>query len=291
MKEIVIKNHQIQNKLPKDFLFEDQKLIIPKNIHYENPIKITIEDDNNESLEIVVSENTSIKIILELVSQETTPNQYKFLLTAKQNAQVKYLLVSELSSKKALVEHYFTAARDAKLDLVGGFVSDVLDAKMHVELKGEGAEVKMRAVAVSSDENRQNIDVLIIHQAPNTMGNMTNIGIANKKGRILLNGVEKIEKGMKNANAFQTLKGIITSDQAIVEVNPILLIDEYDVKAGHGATIGKIEENQLYYLMSRGLTQRESERLIINGFLQPVIDEIDDEPLRERFVHLVNSRI
>ena len=50
MKEIIIKNHQIQNKLPKDFIFENQKLIIPKNIHYENPIKITIEDDNNESL-------------------------------------------------------------------------------------------------------------------------------------------------------------------------------------------------------------------------------------------------
>lgn len=291
MKEIVIKNHQVQTKLPKDFVFEDQKLIIPKNIHYENPVKITIEDDNNESLEIIVSENTSIKIILELASQETTPHQYKLMLTAKQNSQVKYLLVSELASKKALVEHYFTAARDAKLDLIGGFVSDIIDAKMHVDLKGEGAEVKMRAVAVSSDENKQNIDVLIIHQAPNTIGDMTNIGIANKKGKIVLNGVEKIEKGMKQANAFQTLKGIITSDQAIVEVNPILLIDEYDVKAGHGATIGKIEEEQLYYLMSRGLTQKESEKLIINGFLQPVIDEIDDEPLRERFLHLVNSRI
>lgn len=291
MKEIVIKNHQVQTKLPKDFVFENQKLIIPKNIQYENPVKITIQDDNNESLEIVVSENTSIKIILELSSQELTPNQYKLMLTAKQNAKVKYLLVSELASKKALVEHYFTAARDAKLDLIGGFVSDIIDAKMHVELKGEGAEVKMRAVAVSSDENKQNIDVLIIHQAPNTIGNMTNIGIANKKGKIVLNGVEKIEKGMKNANAFQTLKGIITSDQAIVEVNPILLIDEFDVKAGHGATIGKIEEDQLYYLMSRGLTQRESEKLIINGFLQPIIDEIDDEPLRERFIHLVNSRI
>jgi len=291
MKDIIIFDHKVQTKLPKDFRFENQQLIIPPHIHFEDPIKITIQDDNNESLDIVVSENTSIKIILELASEELTPHQYKLNLTAKKNAHVKYLLVSELSSKKALVEHYFTAARDAKLDLIGGFVSDIIDAKMHVELQGQGAEVNMRAVAVSSDENKQNIDVLIIHQAPNTIGNMTNIGIANKKGKIVLNGVEKIEKGMKQANAFQTLKGIITSDQAIVEVNPILLIDEFDVKAGHGATIGKIEEDQLYYLMSRGLNQRESEKLIINGFLKPIIDEIDDEPLKERFIHLVNSRI
>jgi Fe-S cluster assembly protein SufD len=291
MKDIVIKNHEVQTKLPKDFIYENQKLIIPKNIHYQDPIKITIQDDNNESLEIVVSENTSIKIILELSSKEITPNNYKFNLVAKQNAQVKYLLVSELASKKALVEHYFTAERDAKLELIGGFVSDVIDAKMHVDLIGEGAEVKMRVVAVSSDDNKQTVDVLIIHKAPNTIGDMTNIGIANKRGKILLNGVEKIEKGMKHANAFQTLKGIIMSDQAIVEVNPILLIDEFDVKAGHGATIGKIAEDALYYLRSRGLTQREAEKLIINGFLKPVIDEIDDEPLKERFAHLVNSRI
>ncbi len=291
MESIVIKNHQITSSIPDGFTFENQKLIIPKNNQYQDPIKITLEDDNNEELTIIVSENTSIKIILEIASQDVLENTYKLNLIAKENSKVKYLLVSELESNKALLDHYFTAERYAMLNLIGAFVSNVIDAKMHVELVGEGAEVNMRAVAVSSDQHVQNIDVSIVHKAPNTFGDMTNIGIANKNGKIILNGVEKIEKGMKNANAFQTLKGIITSDTAVVEVNPILLIDEYDVKAGHGATIGKIEEDQLYYLQSRGLTRAEAEKLIINGFLQPIIDEIDDEPLRERFVSLVNSRI
>jgi Fe-S cluster assembly protein SufD len=291
MKSIVIKNHEITTKLPVGFIYNNQQLIIPKNIQYQDPIMITVEDDNNESFEIIVSENTSVKIILELASRDQNENHYKFKLLAKANSNVKYLLVSELESKKALVEHYFTAERDAKLNLIGGFVSNVIDAKMHVDLIGEGAEVKMRAIAISSDQNDQKIDVLIVHKAPNTYGDMTNIGIANKQGKIVLNGVEKIEKGMKHANAFQTLKGIITSDEAIVEVNPILLIDEYDVKAGHGATIGKIEEDALFYLRSRGLTLAEAEKLIVNGFLRPVIDEIDDEPLKERFVSVVNSRI
>ena len=291
MESIVIKNHQITSSIPEGFTFENQKLIIPKNNQYQDPIKITLEDDNNEELTIIVSENTSIKIILEIASQDVLENTYKLNLIAKENSNVKYLLVSELESNKALLDHYFTAERYAMLNLIGAFVSNVIDAKMHVELVGEGAEVNMRAVAVSSDQHVQNIDVSIVHKAPNTFGDMTNIGIANKNGKIILNGVEKIEKGMKNANAFQTLKGIITSDTAVVEVNPILLIDEYDVKAGHGATIGKIEEDQLYYLQSRGLTRAEAEKLIINGFLQPIIDEIDDEPLRERFVSLVNSRI
>lgn len=291
MNQIVIKDHKANLDLPEGFKFENQSLIIDKNKQFSEPIKITLEDDNNETLNIIVSENSSVKIILEIASSDVEKNNYKLNLLAKPNAQVKYLLVSELNSKDALLEHYFTAERDAKLDLIGGFVSNVLNSKMHVDLVGQGAEVKMRAVAVSSDDHKQNIDVLIVHKAPDTYGDMTNIGIANKNGRIVLNGVEKIEKGMKHANAFQTLKGIITSDTAVVEVNPILLIDEFDVKAGHGATIGKLEEDQLYYLQSRGLSKAEAEKLIVNGFLKPIIDEIDDEPLKERFVGLVNSRI
>ncbi|MCR3906278.1 MAG: SufD family Fe-S cluster assembly protein [Tenericutes bacterium] len=291
MNSIVVKNHEVVSTLPNDFTYENHTLTIPKNIHYQDPIKITLEDEYNDSFKIVVSENTSIKIILEVVSEKTTDNLYKISLHAKANTQIKYLLISELSSNNANLEHNFKVDRDAKLDLIGGFVSNILTAKMHVELVGEGAEVKLRAIAVSSDDHKQNIDVMIVHKAPNTFGDMTNIGIANKRGKIVLNGVEKIEKGMKHANAFQTLKGIITSDEARVEVNPILLIDEYDVKAGHGATIGKIAEDALFYLRSRGLTHQEAEKLIINGFLRPVIDEIDDEPLKERFVHVVNSRI
>ena len=291
MNQIVIKDRQVTTTLPHGFKFEDHSLIIPKNQIISEPVKVTLADDNNEDLKIVVEENASVKIILEIASKDVEKNNYKLNLIAKANAQVKYLLVSELESNDALLDHIFTAERDAKLDLIGGFVSNVINAKMHVDLVGPGAEVKMRAVAVSSEHHIQNIDVLIVHKAPDTFGDMTNIGIANKHGKIILNGVEKIEKGMKRANAFQTLKGIITSDTAVCEVNPILLIDEFDVQAGHGATIGKLEEDQLYYLQSRGLTKAEAEKLIVNGFLKPIIDEIDDEPLRERFVNLVNSRI
>jgi Fe-S cluster assembly protein SufD len=291
MKELLIQKETTSNTLPKSFLFNQNELIIPKNVQYQDPIKITIDADQMPNFKVVVSESTSIKIILEIRNVSQLEHVYNIDLIAEKNSHVKYLLVSEIESTKSTINHAFIAKRDAKLEIITGLVSNVLDAKLHVDLVEEGAEVKMRAVAVSSDDNVQNVDVFITHKAPHTFGDMTNIGIANKRGKIILNGVEKIEKGMKLANAFQTLKGIITSDQAIVEVNPILLIDEYDVKAGHGATIGKIEEDVLYYLMSRGLNRKEAEKLVIHGFLKPVIDEIDDEPLRERFESLVNSRI
>lgn len=291
MSLLVIKDHKISGNLPDGITFSDQKLTIAKNKYFDEPIKITLKDDNNESLEIIVGESSQVKIILEIASTDIEKNVYDLRLTAKQNSNVKYLLVCDLASKDATLNHYFTADRDVNMDLIGGFVSNVVNAKMNAKLIGEGSTVNLRAVAISSTDNKQVIDIEIIHAAPNTTGMMHNIAIANENGKVVLNGVEKILKGMKNANAYQSLKGIIASDKATIEVNPILLIDEYDVKAGHGATIGKLDENSLYYLMSRGLNKKTAERLMINGFLNPIISEIDDEPLRERFVLLVNQRL
>ena len=81
------------------------------------------------------------------------------------------------------------------------------------------------------------------------------------------------------------------SEKARGDANPILLIDEYDVKAGHAAGVGKIDEEQLYYLMSRGLTRRAAEILIIYGFLMPFIDDIRSEVIKSEFVKVIERKI
>ena len=293
MGSILIKNHQIVEKdIDTNITFENQKLLIPQNTVLKTPLKITLLEDNHEEIEILVGKNSEVKLIVEVTDHTKQHSDYKIKLTAEENTQVKYLLIAALESKQAIINHDFITERNANLELLAGLVSDVLTAKLNVLVSGEGSNVKIRAVAVSSDENHQVIDVYMTHKAPNTNGDMTNIGIAGKKGVVVLNGIEKIEKGMKNSNVYQTLKGIITSDEARIDVNPILLIDEYDLQgAGHAATVGRIEEESLYYLQSRGLTKQEAERLIINGLLNPLIEEIEDEELKERFIELVNVRI
>lgn len=293
MNVITIKNHEVVlNTLQPNIVFNDHKIIIPEKTVIEKPLKINLLEDNNEELEIIVKKNSEVKFILEVKDETKDISNYKIKLTAEENTNVKYLLVATLESKNGTVNHDFEVGRNSNLDLLAGLLSDVLVAKIDVNVAGEGANVNIRSVAVSSDTNHQTIDVYMRHNAPNTYGDMTNIGIANKQGVVILNGVEKIEKGMKNSNVYQTLKGIITSDDARIDVNPILLINEYDLQgAGHAATVGKLEEESLFYLQSRGLSKQEAEKLIITGFLRPVMDEIDDEDLKERFNDLVNTRI
>ena len=289
--EVIIKDKKLIGDLPKGVTYQDSHLVIAKNQSFKESLKISLLDDKNEEFFITIGESSEIKIILSLSSNDQLPHNYQITLNGEANSKVTYLLIADLKSEAAVINHHFLAQRDSQMELLGGFVANVLKAKMQARLLAENALVHLRAVAVSSFNNEQNIDIELIHEAPHTTGLMHNIASANGNGKVVLNGVEKILQKMVKADAYQSLKGIITSDDATVEVNPILLIDEHDIKAGHAATVGRLEEVSIYYLMSRGLTRKEAEKLMINGLLAPLVNEISDEPLKERFLDLVNERI
>ena len=229
MPEIILKNHVISGDIIEGITYDAPKLIVRDKLVIKDPIKITLKDDNNENLEIIIGKSSEVKFILEVASEDLEPNNYNLKLTAMDNSKVSYLLISDLKSEKGTIHHYFEAKRDSRVELMGGFVSNKLDAKMQAILTGEGSYVGIRAVAVSSYGNIQNIDIELIHAAQHTTGLMHNIAIANGNGKVILNGVEKILKGMSKADAYQNLKGIIASDSATIEVNPILLIDEHEI--------------------------------------------------------------
>ena len=103
-------------------------------------------------------------------------------------------------------------------------------------------------------------------------------------------GIGKINKNMKRSIARQSNKGIVLGINSRLDANPLLLIDEFDVIASHGAAIGKMDDEQLYYLMSRGLTLKNAERLIISGFLSPVLKKLSTDELKEDFVLTVENK-
>ena len=289
MISLSFKQQSIETTTP--FQFKENTLYIPENKVYDEPIKIDLLDEHIQSLKIIVGKLTQANIILDATFLNSAGSSYDIELILEPSTHVKYLIVGEIHSKQSKLNHHFSLKKDANLKLIGAFISYHLDAFLNISLLEQGSSVDIKTITLTSQDHHQNLDATITHYAKDTFGDMTHVGIVNEQASMTINGVGKIEKGMKNANAFQTLKGIILSDQAVCEVNPMLLIDEFDVKAGHGATIGKIEADQLYYLMSRGLTKKEAEKLIIHGYLKPIIDEMDDETLKDRFIKLTNERL
>lgn len=263
--------------------------VVPKNSVIEVPIHMTLSE-NSEYI-FNVESNSQVTFIIEFKASLKDLETIVLTLNVKQNSHVKYVLISEEKSFKTRINQTIQIEKDANVHMISGFLSQNLEADLNVNLNGENARAMVNAIVVSNDQQQQTVDVHMTHFAPYSYGDMYNVGISNGYGRVTLNGIEKIEKGMKQANAFQTLKGIILSDFSMVDVNPILLIDEYDVKAGHGATVGKIEEQQLYYLQSRGLSKIEAEKLIIKGYIKPILDEINDQDLVDRLETTIYERI
>jgi len=262
---------------------------VPKNSIIEAPIHITLSENSEYTFN--VESNSEVTLIVEFKASLKDLETIVLTLNVKQNSHVKYVLISEEKSFKTNISQTIQVEKDANLHVISGFLSQNLEADLKVNLNGENARAMVNAIVVSNDQQQQTVDVHMTHYAPRSYGDMYNVGISNGYGRVTLNGIEKIEKGMKQANAFQTLKGIILSDFSMVDVNPILLIDEYDVKAGHGATVGKIEEQQLYYLQSRGLSKIDAEKLIIKGYIKPILDEINDQVLVDRLETTIYERI
>jgi len=277
--------------LPSGVTFHDNTLKLLKKSIFKDTLTFKLSNRALTKLNIIVEESVEAKIILELTDQDLSDVTYDVFLELKDNAQVKFLLLTEVQSKNAILNFKSSSLRDSNMEFIGGFINNVMDAKLYLDLNGKGASLKVRTITVSSTDHSQKLDIHMTHYAPFSSAEMTNIGIAGQNGIIKINGVGQIEQGMNGSAAFQTLKGIITNDLAQIDVNPILIIDEHDVTAGHAATVGKMEEEVLFYLRSRGLSLIEAQRLIINGYLQPIIDEIDDELIKENVIKIVNERI
>ncbi|MCS1351895.1 Fe-S cluster assembly protein SufD [Mechercharimyces sp. CAU 1602] len=154
-----------------------------------------------------------------------------------------------------------------------------------------GGHTDVRTIAVGSGSQRSNLTSAVYHVGTDTESDMNVRGVMKDKAQTIMNGITKIEKGAKRANGVQAEKVLMLDRGARGDANPILLIDENDVKAGHAASVGQIDPMQLFYLMSRGIPKREAEKLVIYGFLGPVLDAIPFEAIRKQMVSVIERKL
>lgn len=160
---------------------------------------------------------------------------------------------------------------------------NIIDGQYHFKLTGEGAQAKVRMAMLSRKDEKKHYCVHIEHLARHTTGIMDNYGVVKDEARLTVDGIGTINKGYNGSTAHQTNKIIVFDEKCQASANPYLYIDEYDVTASHAAAVGKMDEDHLYYLQTRGLTKRQAMQLITYGYLEPVIHVVDNEMLQERF--------
>lgn len=173
---------------------------------------------------------------------------------------------------------------DSSLNMGYAELSDNnIEADYHYNLIGENADMHLRMAILSKEKERKHYKINLEHKAKHTTGIMDNYGVARDHGRLVIDGIGTINKGMSKSESHQTNKIMVFDKECFASANPYLFIDEYDVAASHAAAVGKMDENHLYYLESRGLTERQAMQLITYGYLKPVIHIVENETLEERF--------
>lgn len=156
------------------------------------------------------------------------------------------------------------------------FVPIFWDGKMEeisydIILSQPGAKVSVLGLLLGNNNHVLNINVNVTHAAPNTKSEIILKGALSDLSKVNFEGLVKIEKGAKGTNSWLAAYLLILSDQAKGKAIPSLEIKENDIKAGHATTVGKVNDMEMFYLQSRGLSQSQAKNLIVEGFLSSVL--------------------
>jgi len=136
-----------------------------------------------------------------------------------------------------------------------------------VELVGEGAEVEIGGVFVGKGGEEKRVKIEIVHKVAHTRARTSLKGVAYDKAKVVFEGRIRVMKNCPDTNSFLTERILLLSDEARAETVPDLEIESDDVKCSHAATVSQIDEGQIFYLMSRGLSRKVAEEMIVEGFL------------------------
>lgn len=158
-------------------------------------------------------------------------------------------------------------------------------------LPGNGANMEFNGVYFIEDKQHLDIDTLMHHIGLATGGDLLLHGAVKDKSRSVFTGLIKIDSTGQQTNSYLKNENLILDRTARADSIPSLEIDANDVRASHGATIGKIDEEYIFYLMSRGIPRRTAVRMVVEGFFHKVFDRMYNERVREKLFSVVSAKI
>ncbi len=183
-------------------------------------------------------------------------------------------------------------ARNASIDWIFGSVgSRFTKTFADIDLVGEGAQARMSGFYVADGEQHLDHDTQQNHLAAHTTSDLLFKGALMGRSRSVWQGMIYVAPGAQRTDGYQVNRNLILSEEARADSIPGLEILADDVRCSHGATVGKLEEEALFYLMSRGMPRETAERLLIDGFFAPVIERIPFEDARARFTRMISVKL
>lgn len=276
-------------------------LYIPENVQIDTPIQTIFWQEDPEitlvnHVLIVADKNSSLTYVENYISHndenETVANVISEVY-ALDGAKIAYGAVDNFAAATTTyVNRRGIAGRDATIDWALGQMNDGNTISDNTtRLVGDNSTSQAKAVSVGRGNQTQNFTTTLHHYGKHTDGFILQRGVMTEASTAIFNAIGKIEHGGTKSNSEQESRVLMLSERARGDANPILLIDEDDVTAGHAASVGRVDPVQMYYLKSRGIPEEEARRLLIHGFLDPVVSQLPIESVKEQLKQVIERKV
>ena len=268
-------------------------IYIPDGTIVKEPIELTVDCPlpNYHNL-VIVGAGAQATIVEHQTATGSQPAYFGTELLLGDGARVDYYQSNRFAATQ---NHQAVRAYQAQHSVLNMYLAlfdeHDLTTDFYANLDGQDGEAEIKMVTIANDQQVQDVQTQILNHGPHTVGNIVQNGVTKDKAVLNFHAVGKTERGAYGANSQQQSRIMTLSDECKGEADPVLLIEENDVNAGHAASIGKVDADDLYYLESRGLSEHDAQVLLTRGFLLPVLNQFPDQKLRENLVDELAQRL
>ena len=276
-------------------------LFVPKGVLIEKPVQVINLLSSDENLMatqrnlIIAEAGSQVKIVVCDVTLSASSILYNTVseIFAGEDALVDVYTIQNLNNLSTSINSAF-CRQQRNSNLVTGIVSlhgGLIRNNLKVTFNGEHAEANVNGISFTDKKQHVDNNTLIEHSSPNCLSNQIYKNILDDESTGAFAGRIHVARDAQQTNAFQRNNNVLLSDKARMQTKPQLIIDADDVKCSHGATVGQINEEALFFLRARGIGEKDARMMLMNAFAHEVILKINLEPLRDRIDELIEKRL
>jgi len=272
---------------------------VPERVDAEDvKVRTTMNSRSLFNYTLVVAEESSSVRLLE--RQETGDDvdgdrYYSGLVevAAGENAYVQYGSLQNLDQttynyqlKEGVADTY------GQVDFIDCNAGSRLSkSSVETHLKGDSSETKIVGAFYGHEDQHFDIDARVWHRNENTTADLVTRGVIDDESRSVYEGVQDVGRDAWNTSSYQRENTLMLSDESEADASPKLIINNHDTEASHSATVGQVDESDMFYMGSRAIPERTAKNMLVEGFYVPVLEEIAVDELRDDFKRLVRERL
>jgi Fe-S cluster assembly protein SufB len=262
-------------------------IYVPKGVHVEIPLqayfRINTENMGQFERTLIIADEGSYVHYVEgctaPIYSSDSLHSAVVEIVVKKNARVRYTTIQNWSNNVYnLVTKRATAAEGATMEWVDGNIGSKVTMKYPaIFLMGEHAKGETLSIAFAGEGQHQDAGAKMVHAAPHTSSSIVSKSVARGGGRTSYRGLVQVLEGSHHSASTVRCDALLVDTISRSDTYPYVDVREDDVSMGHEATVSKVSEDQLFYLMSRGLTEEEAMAMIVRGFIEPIARELPME--------------